>query len=70
MSNNSRLKLFNNLQLGLNEDYVDWKFIEYLYMTDIKLPAFDRVAPKITKRHVQLDSAAKMRVFLATQVSF
>ena len=70
MSNHSRLKLFNNFQLDPNEDYVDWKFIEHLYMTDIKLTAFDRLAPKITKRHVQLHSTAKMRVFLATQVSF
>ncbi|XP_071634247.1 uncharacterized protein [Temnothorax longispinosus] len=51
-----------------SNNYICWDYIAALFNLDIQHAGNARACPKLTQRHVVLDSTSKMRVRLATQV--
>lgn len=47
-----------------------WEYFHMLYTKEKDLQAEYRVCPKLSKNHLDLNSAAKMKVRLAVQVRF
>lgn len=47
---------------------IEWNHFEILHNEDSKFPANIRLCPKITKTHLKLNKATKMRVSFAVQV--
>lgn len=47
---------------------ISWEYFNMLYAKDKDLQAEYRICPKISKNHLNLNNAAKMRVRLAVQV--
>ncbi|XP_033211785.1 uncharacterized protein LOC117169483 isoform X2 [Belonocnema kinseyi] len=67
---NVRNTLYNKGKLRIHpeKDCIQWNYFEELYNVDSQRIENSRVYPKLTKRHVQLDNTAKMRVRLSTQI--
>lgn len=57
------------MQINKDKPYIKWKYFTDLYEIDSMHPADARVCHKLSRRHIQLDNTAKMRVKFATQVS-
>ncbi|XP_024893893.1 uncharacterized protein LOC112468779 isoform X2 [Temnothorax curvispinosus] len=66
---NVRNRLYNKkkLRVKLSNNYICWDYIAALFNLDIQHAGNARACPKLTQRHVVLNSTLKMRVRLATQ---
>ncbi|EFN78771.1 hypothetical protein EAI_08236 [Harpegnathos saltator] len=60
-----RNRLYNNctLQMDPAEPPISWEYFNTLYTKEKHLQAEYRICPKISKNHLYLNSAAKMRIF-------
>lgn len=54
--------------MNARNDPIKWEYFKILHKLDSNQLGNARVCPRLTLRHVELDSTAKMRVRLATQV--